>query len=252
MADAPAVAGRRAGCFRPSPEARLFSANKVMSGSDIRRRSSFGEAPLPAELDFSGRMLPVRDQGDTLHCVAYSICAVKELHDAFTKEEPRLDPGSIYALRADPSEDVGMAVLDGLAIAKHQGIAPEPHLHKIAGFAGAGLKTEDLKRALFQYGPCVVALPFAQPRRKGAHPCAFWDGKDEGAGHCVVFAGYSDGRKAFLLRNSWGSVWGVGGYTWFGYDDVEQFVWEAYSLFSGSAAPPRSLPASPAVPPSLP
>jgi C1A family cysteine protease len=39
-------------------------------------------------------------------------------------------------------------------------------------------------------------------------------------GHAVVFAGYDDSKQAFLMRNSWGTSWGIGGYFWLPYDYV--------------------------------
>ena len=32
--------------------------------------------------------------------------------------------------------------------------------------------------------------------------------------HAVVLAGFDRGRNAVLLRNSWGTEWGRGGYLW--------------------------------------
>jgi hypothetical protein len=36
-------------------------------------------------------------------------------------------------------------------------------------------------------------------------------------GHCIVIVGYDDNKKAWLIRNSWGTGWGTNGYGWFGY-----------------------------------
>ncbi len=36
-------------------------------------------------------------------------------------------------------------------------------------------------------------------------------------GHCVDIVGYDDTKGAWLMRNSWGAYWGMGGYCWFGY-----------------------------------
>ncbi|MGD0777693.1 MAG: C1 family peptidase [Candidatus Solibacter sp.] len=36
-------------------------------------------------------------------------------------------------------------------------------------------------------------------------------------GHCIVIVGYDDSKKAWLIRNSWGTSWGTNGYGWFGY-----------------------------------
>ena len=36
-------------------------------------------------------------------------------------------------------------------------------------------------------------------------------------GHCIVIVGYDDNKKAWLIRNSWGTGWGTNGYGWYGY-----------------------------------
>jgi C1A family cysteine protease len=40
-------------------------------------------------------------------------------------------------------------------------------------------------------------------------------------GHAVALVGYDDAKSAFLVRNSWGKDWGIGGYYWMHYDYVK-------------------------------
>lgn len=37
-------------------------------------------------------------------------------------------------------------------------------------------------------------------------------------GHAVALVGYDDAKQAFLVRNSWGTSWGIKGYFWMSYD----------------------------------
>ena len=39
-----------------------------------------------------------------------------------------------------------------------------------------------------------------------------------GEGHAMLAVGYDDGRRAFLIQNSFGTGWGSNGYGWFGYE----------------------------------
>lgn len=41
-------------------------------------------------------------------------------------------------------------------------------------------------------------------------------------GHAVALVGYNDERKAFKIRNSWGSTWGQGGYGYLPYEYLNQ------------------------------
>ncbi|MBS1563764.1 MAG: peptidase, partial [Bacteroidetes bacterium] len=36
-------------------------------------------------------------------------------------------------------------------------------------------------------------------------------------GHAVMAVGYSDAKQAVLVRNSWGTGWGIKGYFWMPY-----------------------------------
>jgi len=40
-------------------------------------------------------------------------------------------------------------------------------------------------------------------------------------GHCIVIVGYDDTKQAWLVRNSWGTGWGMEGYCWFGYGQAD-------------------------------
>jgi len=53
-------------------------------------------------------------------------------------------------------------------------------------------------------------------------------------GHAVCVIGYDDSRKAFLVRNSWGAGWGVGGNFWlpFSYATNSNLTLEAWVLYS--------------------
>jgi C1A family cysteine protease len=44
---------------------------------------------------------------------------------------------------------------------------------------------------------------------------------DVAGGHCIVIVGYDDNLQAWLVRNSWGTGWGMDGYCWFGYGQAD-------------------------------
>src|SRR5262245_57431613 len=51
-------------------------------------------------------------------------------------------------------------------------------------------------------------------------------------GHAVLAVGYSDRRKSFLIRNSWGRRWGLRGYFWLPYRFVTNpdLAWDFWTL----------------------
>jgi hypothetical protein len=56
-------------------------------------------------------------------------------------------------------------------------------------------------------------------------------------GHCIVIVGYDDSKQAWLVRNSWGTGWGMNGYCWFGYNQCDMDTNVKYGVL-GSATNP--------------
>lgn len=88
------------------------------------------------------------------------------------------------------------------------------------GYVGKKASTptvKEVKEALCKYGPLtcgVYATPAFQCYKSGI----FDEGaRGEGANHAIVIVGWDDDRKAFLIKNSWGTDWGENGYGWVEY-----------------------------------
>lgn len=43
-------------------------------------------------------------------------------------------------------------------------------------------------------------------------------------GHAMLMVGYDDGKRAWLVRNSWGAGWGDGGHVWIDYDYMNHYT----------------------------
>jgi Papain family cysteine protease len=130
-------------------------------------------------------------------------------------------------------------------------------LYKISqwGFAGneSGVTAvQDIKNAMVTYGPIGCAV---------AAGGGWWDsgtGTDTGTSrdidHDVILVGWDDThdngdstKGAWIMRNSWGTSWGVGGYAWmkYGADSIgTEAVW-------ASATPPAPVPNVPVINSSL-
>jgi len=63
-------------------------------------------------------------------------------------------------------------------------------------------------------------------------------------GHCIAIVGYDDELGAWLVRNSWGTDWGMDGYAWVQYGDSEIDT-EMYLLIPDEEPPPPSPSPSP-------
>jgi len=106
---------------------------------------------------------------------------------------------------------------------KCPGPQPMHHRYTLAGWRSLSADVEVLKRAIYEYGPIWSAV-CAGPAFGGysggvfetdeASYCPF------GPNHAVVLVGWDDSQGTegvWILRNSWGSDWGEGGYMRIGY-----------------------------------
>lgn len=96
-------------------------------------------------------------------------------------------------------------------------------------------KVEAMKRALRENSPVIIgmicppsfslATDFWQPREKPE--------RDQG-GHALCIVGYDDAKfgGAFEVVNSWGKSWGMEGFTWFRYEDVENYMLYGFELLN--------------------
>lgn len=55
-------------------------------------------------------------------------------------------------------------------------------------------------------------------------------------GHAMVIVGYDISDQRFLVKNSFGTNWGMAGYCWMPFDYAEQYVFERWCFDIGTAA----------------
>ncbi len=80
---------------------------------------------------------------------------------------------------------------------------------------------DKIKEAICKYGPiaaCVKVTPAFQAYAGGIFDEHAKCSGPEDMNHAIVLVGWDDSKKAWLLRNSWGTEWGEKGYMWIEYD----------------------------------
>ena len=96
---------------------------------------------------------------------------------------------------------------------------------------------EAIKLYLREKGPLAVYFGI------GSDYGGYFDGdiyrceNDDGINHAVVLVGYNDTENYWIIKNSWGSSWGSGGYFKLGYGEcnVEQYVYYAEDISMADA-----------------
>ena len=76
---------------------------------------------------------------------------------------------------------------------------------------GGVLAQYGLSEVRFLYVPVLPRMPMPAVAQTGIVPMPGPTERTLG-GHAVLAVGYDDGAQTFLVRNSWGPHWGIGGY----------------------------------------
>jgi C1A family cysteine protease len=140
-------------------------------------------------------------------------------------------------------EDAGAAIRDGVKSLVKLGVCPEKQWpYNIARFTAKppnACYKEAAKRQITSYHRIVTLQQMKQCLAEG-YPFVFgftvYEGFESAAvaktgklqlpklseknlgGHAVCAVGYDDATKRFLVRNSWGTDWGINGYFTMPYD----------------------------------
>jgi C1A family cysteine protease len=217
---------------------------------------------LPEILDYRSLMLPIRDQGTQGACAAMAGAAMKEWQEMMdVKMNEYMSPQFIYNSRADLTQE-GMYMRDLMEILKQKGDCVEsmfPYgseglpsireymnasLYKISNYASVDT-IDDLKISLFLNGPGIITVPVYNFSER-----IWFQYPDEKflGGHAMCIVGYL--KDGFIIRNSWGTGWGLDGYSIMSYEDfgLQWEIWttiDARSFDPPTPTDPDDLPSPP-------
>jgi len=215
---------------------------------------------IPQSVDYRKEMNFIRNQGSKGACVAFATSAMKEWQEKEIIGKNRyMSPEFIYENRSNRDTE-GMNLRDAMDILLKSGICAdslypysttdvppstvipqsafdEASKFKIKSYAQIDTQ-EELKTALVNKGPCLVAFPCYNNGK------SFWkqkEGDTSKGGHCVLIVGYN--KDGYILRNSWGLAWGDFGYTYYPYSDwgAHWEIWSSIDLPTDPNVVPQDL-----------
>lgn len=198
---------------------------------------------LPSKVDLHANCPPVYDQGSLGSCTANALAG------AFDFERQRqklqfLNPSRLFiyynerVIEGNVSTDSGAMLRDGMKSIAKQGACPEamwPYLtdqfqekptaacyangaqHTAVQYSRVAQTLAGMKSCLAAGYPFVFGFTVYESfesdavAQTGAVPMP---NASEGVlgGHAVMAVGYNDASQRFLVRNSWGTQWGLKGY----------------------------------------
>ena len=207
-------------------------------------------AKLPNKVDLRPLLTPIEDQGDTNSCVANAVAGAYEYWiKKATKADQSIsrlfvyynarwrdgsqneDGGSVIQLAMEGLRKFGACseslwpfetdnVLRKPGDDAYQDGAP----HRVHDMAQVPLELETWKQALAEGKPIVFGIELFDTfddctDRGGVVPMPAPTDltRKKHSGHSMCAVGYNESEKVFIIRNSWGSDWGDGGYCYMPY-----------------------------------
>jgi C1A family cysteine protease len=198
---------------------------------------------LPPKVDLRDQCPEVYDQGQLGSCTANSIAGALEFDQMKQKEQP-FTPSRLFiyynerAIEGTVDSDSGAQIRDGVKSVNKQGAPPETDCpYDISKFTQKpsqqayddakqhqSILYQRLTQTLPQLKGCLAAgYPFVlgfvvyesfesqEVASSGEAPMPK-AGEQQLGGHAVLAVGYDEDQQRFIIRNSWGSGWGMGGY----------------------------------------
>lgn len=179
--------------------------------TDIILNSSNMSVVLPSQyrLPIEGEVL---DQGNTNSCVACSAYELINYHCKIEHVPCNIKYMDIYK---EKGTSKGMSPRDAFEYMKsHKFIRTYAKINDI----------DTLKKSLIANGPAIMALPVYDSSRND-----FWNGSKLEGGHAVAIVGYD--KDSFIIKNSWGSIYGKYGYYEFPFSDWRK-VMELWTILN--------------------
>ena len=199
---------------------------------------------LPKSVDLRSKCPAIYDQGELGSCTANAIAAAVEFDQRKQALTQTFTPSRLFiyynerALEGTIEIDSGAMLRDGIKAVASAGACPEtmwPYLestfatcppapcyayaklHPAVQYARVPQDAGHLKTCLaagfpFVFGFTVYESFESDVVAKSGIVAMPASGEESVGGHAVMAVGYNDAAQRFLVRNSWGSGWGVGGY----------------------------------------
>jgi C1A family cysteine protease len=197
---------------------------------------------LPASTDLRSQCSPVEDQGQLGSCTANALVGNLEFLE-IKAGKPEVDLSRLFVyynervIEGTVKSDSGAAIRDGVKSLTKQGVCTEQlWAYNIAKFASKPTTTcykQALTHLLLSYSR-VTTLQNMKSCLAAGYPFVFGftvysdfesarvaqtgivnlptKGETVLGGHAVMACGYDDSTQRFLVRNSWGTGWGMQGY----------------------------------------
>ena len=199
---------------------------------------------LPTNVDLRSQCPAPYDQGQLGSCTANAIAGAVQFDEMKQKSQNVFTPSRLFiyynerVIEGTVNTDSGAMLRDGIKSVSGEGVCPEDEWpydpskftdkpsdqcysdaakHKVSSYQRLVQDLNQLKGCLaagypFVFGFTVYDSFESQEVASSGHVPLPAPGEQELGGHAVMAVGYDDSNQWFLIRNSWGTSWGMQGY----------------------------------------
>ena len=240
-------------------EIKKMAAETATIAAEEQAAFSAGTIAAPTVFDWrnvAGKnyVTPVKNQGACGSCVSFCTCATIESAVRIKAQDPNLniDLSEAFCQFCGGGSCSGWGLTSGLAFAKSTGITDEAcfpyqpqnmpcnnrcadwqsRLQKISSYA-AHSSMQARKDAIATKGPLLAGMAVYNDffsYSSGVYQKTA--GSSLAGYHCICVVGYDDNRRCWILKNSWGTNWGQGGFCRLGYGQSDLLIDTSWSFYS--------------------
>lgn len=242
----------------PEEMRRLAEETRLNAAFELQARGA-AAVGAPASVDWRNNggnfVTPVKNQGGCGSCVGFCTCATMESAVRIKLANPSfaIDLSEGFCQFCGGGSCGGWGLTSGLDFAKSTGVTDEAcmpyqatnmncaasrctdwqnRLTKISSYT-AHSTMEARKNAIATLGPVLAGMAVysdffsyaggVYKKTAGATLAGY---------HCICCVGYNDAQQCWILKNSWGTGWGAGGFVQIGYGQADLLIDTAWSMYS--------------------
>lgn len=242
----------------PAEDAQLSAETELVAAREAEIFSSFGAPSAHDWRNFRGQnyVTPVKNQSSCGSCVSFGTVAAMEAKARIQLGNPGygIDLSEAFMQFCGGGSCNGWGLTSGLAYGKSTGTVDEAcmpykpqnmncsaercsnwssRLTKITDYA-AHATAAARKSVIVSKGPVVAGMAvysdffgYSSGVYRKTSTATFR------GNHCVCVVGYNDSQAAWIVKNSWGTNWGQGGYVLIGYNQSDLRIdtsWPFYAI----------------------
>jgi C1A family cysteine protease len=241
----------------PQTPSRKYGWNNSRPDPRDKKFKNFKVSTIPSKINLQDKFPAIYDQGQLGSCTSNALAAIFE-YDQMKQNLKVFIPSRLFiyycerVLEGSVDYDAGASLRDGMLVLNNPGVCDEkdwPYdirkfnqkppekaythalLNHSVNYYSVDPNVESFKAAVASGFPVVFGFSVPESfEHEDSAETGFMKipslNENIIGGHAVVVCGYDDdlqhdgNRGYFLVRNSWGSEWGLKGYFWMPYDFV--------------------------------